>query len=336
MITLVTKAEHSYTLTKLLEFHKDNDIFHVSYEELLETAELISLGTWIFTDLERLSVFEKVRAAEIANQIRRNGGRVLNHPAEVRTRFEILRRLKNEGINSFSVYRCDSDPKPLRFPVFIRNSYDHTSSAESMPLIYDQCTLDTVIAEYESNGEVLTGKLVIEFRGEQSLVGVWRRYSSYCVGDRILAHHIAHDTSWVVKDGFNSNSLQSHPHKNIFLNDEAVFIYKNQFASILLRACRIAGISYGRLDFGLTGDSIQVYEINTNPTHSLSAITYNPDIIPERLHNLQFSEERLQREILNLSTPGIKKIRIKEHKSLLLIRTVKKISSLLRRELRGL
>jgi hypothetical protein len=48
-------------------------------------------------------------------------------------------------------------------------------------------------------------------------------------------------------------------------DEELKFMRENAFADRLKPVFAIAGIDYGRADFGLVGDRICVYEINTNP-----------------------------------------------------------------------
>ena len=147
------------------------------------------------------------------------------------------------------------------------------------------------------------------------------------------SHHIAHDSTWVAYDGFTDYAFERHPLKNTFLSDEEIFIQENQFADTLARACKIAGIEYGRIDFGFVGDSIQVHEINTDPTHSLAAMSENPEDQHERLKYLKSAEARLQNKILKLSTPSRKKIRIRDPlppRPTLLAGSVRKVKSFLR------
>ena len=131
MIHFVTTHAHSYTNESLIERHGPKRIRLWTYDQLFLT-KFLTAGTWIFTDHERLSPYDISRAAHFANLLKQNGARVLNHPAHVRSRFEILRRLNEAGINQFSVYRCESDPRPKLFPVLVRNEFDHESEAMSL------------------------------------------------------------------------------------------------------------------------------------------------------------------------------------------------------------
>ena len=123
----------------------------------------------------------------------------------------------------------------------------------------------------ENRGVPLCGKLVIEYAGEELLPDVWRRLSSYRVAGKIIAHHMAFDRTWIVKDGFNSEALEIHPEKERFLDMERQFIVSNLYADVIEKAFDLARIEYGRADFSIVGGKVQIYEINTNPNHAFAS-----------------------------------------------------------------
>jgi hypothetical protein len=68
-----------------------------------------------------------------------------------------------------------------------------------------------------------------------------------------------HDAHWLVKYGKRGSATAE------LYADELRMMHENPFAEPIWRAFEIAGIEYGRADFGLVGGRPQVYEINTNP-----------------------------------------------------------------------
>ena len=52
-------------------------------------------------------------------------------------------------------------------------------------------------------------------------------------------------------------------------DDELRIVRDNSFRAAVEPAFALAEIEYGRIDFGLVGGSVQIYEINSNPTISL-------------------------------------------------------------------
>ncbi len=57
---------------------------------------------------------------------------------------------------------------------------------------------------------------------------------------------------------------------------EQEFVKGNWNADILRRVFEMAGIEYGRADWGIVGGKVQVYEINTNPQISADPGSTNP------------------------------------------------------------
>ena len=151
----------------------------------------------------------------------------------------------------------------------------------------------------EANGESLIGKLVIEYRGEEFLPHTWRRFSSYCVGRKVIGHHVGFDNQWIVKDAFDSGQLDTHPNKEELLSIERTFVMQNQHKDILQKVFSIARINYGRADFSLYKDRVQIFEINTNPWHGCYEEVLEKSH-PGRRASLKRSEDELNQAIREL------------------------------------
>lgn len=288
MINFVTAAGHGSTLKHLIPA-LGVPARRWSYERLVSRPRL-PRGTWIFTDHERLSAFETNVAASAAEQLRRAGCRVLNHPAEVLSRMALLEALWKADINDFRAFRADEDPAPTRFPVFIRREFDHLGDARD--LLRNRAELDAALATLRGEGVPLVGRLVIEYAGEEAAPGIWYRGSAYRAGDTIIAHHMALDRHWLVKDGFDTARLNGYEHRDEFIARERAFVLNNEHADLLRRVFDIAGIQYGRADFGFVGGKLQIYEINTNPNHGSAERVFG-DIHPDRAATQRTSEDRL-------------------------------------------
>jgi hypothetical protein len=299
MINFVTTKSHRYTLRRLVADLGRSRCRQWSYEILFARKRLPG-GTWIFTDHERLSMFELSLAAKIATLLEQGGATVLNHPARVRCRHDLLTALKREGINGFSVWRCESMPTPERFPVFIRNEFDHDSS--SADLIRSQHDLDATLAQMQRSGVPLVGKLVIEYAGAEVDPGVWQRFATYRIADAVVAHHNVIDFQWIAKDVKDSARLHSHPHYRDFVANERRFVEENLHQDVLRRAFDLAGIDYGRADFSVVDGVPQIYEINTNPKHA-SRRALERETHPDRLQTQLDADELLRKSILATATP---------------------------------
>ena len=309
MIHFVTTRDHAATLRHLVR-RLGRDRCRLWQYETLFTYRRLPMGTWIFTDHERLSAYEIFLASRVAHHLEQGGARVLNHPVRVARRFDVLRLLKEAGINAFAAWRAEARPLPERFPVFIRNEYDHRPGQPE--LLADQAALDDALATLQQDGNPLVGKLVIEYAGEEVRPGVWQRLQTYCVAGTIIAHTNVVDFDWVVKDTKSKKRLYEHPDFDRFIAHEQAFITGNLYADVLQRAFRLAGIDYGRADFALVDGRPQIYEINTNPNHADHAKLYRA-IHPRRVAIQKFSEDAVQAALLATDIGGQGRIRIRDH-----------------------
>lgn len=298
MIHFVATRSHTNTVRNLLPL-PDRAVGTVwSYESLFQ-RKAVPAGTWVFTDHERLSVFERTLAAAVAATIEAAGSRVLNHPARVLTRYEMLKALSDAGLNSFSAWRADGHPEPRSFPVFIRNEFDHRS--DTLQLIDDQASLDRVLHEMEAKGVPLFGKIVIEYAGAEVYPGLWQRYATYTVGGRVIPHHSAFDFQWVAKDPKNPLDVWNHPYWPTFVEIERNFILGRQYQDVLQQAFALAKIDYGRADFGIVDGKVEIYEINTNPFHA-PARELGRGTHPDQIVAQKHSEDELRHTIASLDS----------------------------------
>ncbi len=309
MIHFVTTRDHAYTMKHLARRLGRDRCLLWQYETLF-THPKLPTGTWVFTDHERLSAYEIFLASRVAHHLEQGGARVLNHPARVARRFDVLRLLREVGINSFSAWRAEARPRPERFPVFIRNEYDHRAGQPM--LLPDQATLDDALAALQRDGNPLFGKLVVEYAGEEVSPGIWQRLQTYCVAGTIIAHTNVVDFDWVVKDTKDTKRLYEHPEFDRFIAQEQAFISGNLHADVLRRAFQLAGIEYGRADFALVDGRPQIYEINTNPNHADHKKLFRA-IHPRRVAIQKFSEDAVQAALLANDIGGQGRIRIRDH-----------------------
>src|ERR1700722_7331612 len=89
-------------------------------------------GVYIFADLERLSSLEIVFSRKLCKRLLASpeNFRVLNNPNHYLGKFQLLKMLRQQGVNDFQVYRLDelNQAKELKFPVFLRRDLDHRGS----------------------------------------------------------------------------------------------------------------------------------------------------------------------------------------------------------------
>ncbi|MEM7701698.1 MAG: hypothetical protein AAF251_07140 [Pseudomonadota bacterium] len=263
MIIYVCKRDHTYTLNEeYLNYWRPDlrKIIRIETYESLFQARRIPLCTYIFSDIERLEPAEQeaVAALYAALEAHDPAGLRLNHPLASKRRFGLLQTLAQAGLNDFAIYRAGDDPRPLRFPVFVRGDHDHDGPIS--PLLNDQAALDAWLADFQSQGRSLDGYVVIEFLETRTDGKTFVKYGAYCVNGTILPQHVLFNSEWVVKFG---DGRETAPDRVAFELDYAHNQpHKQQIKAIFKRAA----IEYGRIDYAVVNDRVQTFEINTNPS----------------------------------------------------------------------
>ena len=243
---LVTRA-HAYTVAAFVQGWGKalaGRILVAPYDAPLSGEKLPEGGTYVFSDLDRLSAGERERLGVVCDGLK---GHVLNDPRRSLLRYELLRSLHEAGVNAFNAYRPGETP--VRFPVFLRPESGFLKVA---PQLHDTLT------------HVPDGQMAVEFCDTADDAGVYRKYGAYVVGDRIVPRHVFFSRDWLVKGA----DLRDPG----YLAEELDYVRENPHAAPLLEICRMAHIQWGRVDYSLLDGRIQVWEINTNPLFVLPGI----------------------------------------------------------------
>jgi hypothetical protein len=255
LILILTTSQHRYTHEEL-ESEPGVDVKVMSYLDY-EAVARHPPATCIFTDLDRLAPWGMQGAAKLYRHLELAGWRVLNDPARALGRFGLLRALNRAGINQFDAYRVDSLELPRKWPVFLRVEGDH--SAPVSDLLADQQALDVAIENGLQEGFAKSALLIIEYAAEPVRPGLFRKYSVFKIGERLIGATCVHDDQWVVKYGKPGIAPPE------LYEEEYQFVAGTVFDDAVRRTFDIACVDYGRADFGLVGGQPQIYEINSNP-----------------------------------------------------------------------
>lgn len=238
-------------------------------------------GTLIFSDFEFLDGFGMTAAAAIAEAAQRADPqvRILNHPCTAAERVPLLRRLHRAGLNPIEVTRLDSDDPPRRFPVFLRLE-DGCLGAET-GLIHSEAEFAAALEAMRAAGRPLKRRIAVSFEAEPDSEGLFRKYGAFRIGDDIIAQHILRHPGWVVKSAISHSS-------RAFAEEELAFVRDMPHRAALLRATDVAGLQFGRIDYGLRDGQPVIFEVNPNPTfpnfrHKAGARSERRTIILERL-----------------------------------------------------
>ncbi len=255
MIVFVSSEQHRYTHRDVTK-EKQVEFRTLAYDNLF-TLELLPRAAYIFSDMDRLTAGQLAHAAISFRMLRKNGLPAFSDPARFLGRYGLLRRLHEQGINDFNVYRADSFEAPRRWPVFVRTEGDHKHPVSA--LISDQAELDKTIAQLIADGVPISTLLIVEYAAEETRAGLYRKLSVFRVADRMIGYTCVHDDQWIVKYGKPGIAPSE------LYDEEYRFVVENPYGEEMRAIFDLAGIDYGRIDFGLIGGRPQIYEINSNP-----------------------------------------------------------------------
>jgi hypothetical protein len=290
MIVAITTAPHRYTLKRL----KRSRAFRfrvISYDRAFRSASL-PRATYVFTDFDRLNSWELELASHLFREIIGQGGSALNDPARVRQRYSLLKTLNQRGLNDFNAWRVEESPQVNRFPVFLRMESGHLGTVSD--LLHSQEEVDAAIDQALSQGYPRRELIVVEYCAQPISNGLFRKYSIYRVGQRMVPSLSVHDSEWIAKSGKNGVAgAQAY-------QEEYEMVHSNCFSEQLKPYFEAAEIDFGRADFGMVNGKPQVYEINTNP--AINVLRKHP--YPIRLQAFQEVHSALQKALAAVDTPS--------------------------------
>ena len=284
MIVMVVTHQHAYTIQDYLATwgaSLKSRITVVFYDDLFCHRSL-PRGAYIFTDLERLSDLQVQQADAVAGYLMAQGLPVLNRPQLVLSRYDLLKHLSAEGINDFRAVRLSDVDDSLRYPVFLRRDNDHKGPISG--LIQNADELQIAVLDAVDRGVPPDNLLAVEFYDTADDSGLYRKYSAFLIGSRLVPRHILFSRNWVTKfpERVGESEIDEERH---YLFDEPN-AHAREIRDVFQRAC----INYGRIDYAFVNGRIIVWEINTNPTISTPAHR----IYPERAATLREVAARLR------------------------------------------
>lgn len=227
----------------------------MGYEDLPHRIEY-PWGQYVFTGINRLGPASVEMLAELSGQLEIGTGLPpLNHPRKTLRRLELLQALHREGLNDFRAYGAWEDFSQARFPVFVR---PREQDGGSPPLLYSKNQVVRAIGKELMAGWSLRDVLVVEFEDTASRGGLFRKYSAYVVGSRIIPFSLYIGSNWVLRSDGAVDTPEG-------IEEERSFIEENPHHDQLARIFSIAETQFGRIDYSLKDGRIQTWEINTLP-----------------------------------------------------------------------
>lgn len=292
MIHYLVTQRGTHTLVPLLTHWAPdlrNHIRQLPYEHLTEDTQLRP-GTYVFTDLERLSPVELQAAARVFDQLAESRDRVqlLNDPTRAARRYELQRRLHHAGVNRHRLYRIENRAEIRRFPVFLRRENDHAGAVS--PLLPTQRELERWIGRAIIGGCPPENLLIAEFFDTADADGVYRKYGTFIIGGEVIPRHIWFGRHW--------EQNEAELIEDRFVKEERDFTRSIPHEAAIRKAFSLAALDYGRADYAFADGSVEVWEINTNPV----PVTLPKRIQPERLAVLADGIEGIRKAFEALDT----------------------------------
>ncbi len=230
----------------------------LAWDQIAARQEL-RLGSYVFLAIDQMSPTEKEIALQCWEKLSqaRSDITLINHPSTVLLRYDLLQTCYERKRNAFRVRRGLDFLRCEKFPVFLRREHDHNSSISG--LLFTRRELARAIAKSLYLGYRLRDLIIVEYCDTVDGAGMFRKYSSFIVGDRVLPHTLMHSDHWITKSHGRVVDAAT-------AREELDYVQKNPHSEWLRDTFALANIRYGRIDYGLLDGEPQVWEINTNPT----------------------------------------------------------------------
>lgn len=256
MIVLVVAGGFAYTHRGVRRLVGRTKFRTMTYDRLFRGPSL-PRATYIFTDFDRLSAWDLELAAQTYLALGAAGLRVLNNPARVLERFALLRRLNEAGINAHAVWRLEDGEQPDRFPVFLRTRSAHRGVMSE--LLHSPAEVEAEAERLLATGVPLRELMAVEYCAEPLAPDFFVRFAAYRIGETFVPAVWVTDRVWWVKIGRPGIASQEQ------FEQERAYVETGPYRDTLWSAFEVAGIEYGRVDFGIVDGRPEIYEINTNP-----------------------------------------------------------------------
>lgn len=246
------------------------DHFDIRHYESLTADPEIAGGAHIFTGLDQLGAAGREAVAALHEAVRAQFPHdpVLNHPERAARRFELLTRAYETGINTFRARRVGDSLDGVRYPVFVREESGHGGPLSG--LLRNRGQLDASLRALWARGYPRADLLVIEFRDLSDGEGRFVSAAALRVGNLIIPSHMISGRHWVLKWSHSDHDERA-------MREYVDYVRDHPHAAWLRKAFELAGVEYGRIDYGIRGDTLQIWEINLSPSVGPSPGQKPPD-----------------------------------------------------------
>lgn len=262
MITFWVDEPNAFTIENYLQ-HRGaviKDYFEPRRYSWRESSIEVASGPHIFAALDQLGEAEREAVVGMYDQLaaRQPGIRPLNDPRRCLLRPALLRTLAEAGLNEFRAYQVEEARQVDRFPVFVRESSGHSGSLTE--LLGSPAALRRALRALRLRGYRPVDLLIVEFCDTSRRDGLFRKYAAYRIGEAVVATHLMAGEHWMVKSETDARKVD-------IARENLAYVEHNPHEAWQRQVFSLAGIEYGRLDFGVLDGRPQAWEINLNPTN---------------------------------------------------------------------
>jgi hypothetical protein len=307
MIYFFLKSSQVHTVQAFLEsWGRDlsENIRIIFYDDPPErTPTYFREGTAIFTDTERLTGSERWTADYYFKKLSDPASkvRVLNKPGRTLGRLELLREMTQAGLNDFRACRLTDNWRSLRYPIFFRCSKEHTGNLS--PLLYSESEAVSSMRKLLREGRPMSAILAVEYLDTSDKEGIFRKYSAFFIGGKIIPRHLVFSRQWMLKTPDLIDNMK--------LKEEEEYLRGNPHQDWIRKVFEIARTDYGRIDYALDKGRPQLWEINTAPILMLHPDFYQkPHLENQRIFLAEltralefFGMEKRSSEGMNIRAP---------------------------------
>lgn len=214
-------------------------------------------AAWLFTDFDRLATADVELAGCYFDRLRAAGMPVLNDPRRFIGRVALIRLLKREAINTFTCWLPAEGEWPERYPVFLRTIAAHRGTESD--LLHSRAEAEVALAHALDRGRVLMDLTFIEYRAEPTPEGVFRKHACFVVKGQAIRAVSVSEAWWMAKHGTVGAATEADYRADLAEH------HAYPHADPMVRVAGLAGLDFCRIDYGIAGGRVEVYEVNSNP-----------------------------------------------------------------------
>ncbi len=290
MIYFITFPGHRYTVGYFFDLASDLSAQSVDYNAI-DLSKINADDTVVFTDIDRCNDEKLKEIILIYDKIKAKGCRCLNNPRKVLRRLDLSNALYQKEINKYRMFRIKKrKEEQIKYPVFIRSEFEHNGPLSS--LLFSSNELETVIKTNRMEDKEL---VVVEYiDATNGKKNQFNKYGAFYVNGKVIPRHFYLSSDWNVKNTTLDEAIS--------VQLEKEYCATNPHEAFIKQIFEIGKIDFGRIDYALTTDGFQVFEINTNPM-----IIEREDVLlsnPRRAITLAF-KEKLEAELQKTLMPYV-------------------------------